>query len=338
MRKHKQQSHCFLKMRIASLCILIMLVSFLLFAPFVYAKTQSKTSLSHYLMGLLHERWNEQDQAIEEYRQAEEYDYYSAQIHLKLGAEYLRNKDFLNALHHLELAAKLEPENIQSRFVLGLLYSALGRQEEASIQYEQVLKEASKKDPQNLRLYHNLAEFYFRQNKLDEALTQYEHILSIDANDKMARYYLGSIFYVQEKKELAIEEFKKAIEIDPIYADALNSLGYAYAEEGTNLDEAVDLIKRALSVDPDNGAYLDSLGWVYFKKGLNQQALEQIERAAKLLPDPEIYSHLGDVYYKLDMFEKAEESWRGSLEIDPFNEEVKDKLENLKKQKADEPE
>ncbi|KKU44508.1 MAG: Pyridine nucleotide-disulfide oxidoreductase, partial [Microgenomates group bacterium GW2011_GWA2_46_7] len=57
-------------------------------------------------------------------------------------------------------------------------------------------------------------------------------------------------------------------ELGPDNPEALNYLGYIYAEENRNLDEAEQLVKKALDIDPDNGAYLDSLGWVYYKKGV----------------------------------------------------------------------
>ena len=83
-----------------------------------------------------------------------------------------------------------------------------------------------------------------------------------------------------------VKLLKKTIEINPKHDGSLNTLGYMYAEEGENLDEAMDLIIRALVIDPDNGAYLDSLAWVYYKKGEYQKAIEIIKRADQMLQDP----------------------------------------------------
>ena len=58
------------------------------------------------------------------------------------------------------------------------------------------------------------------------------------------------------------------MELDDENPDALNYLGYMYAEDGIMLDQAQTLIEKALEIDPNNGAYIDSLGWVYFKKGM----------------------------------------------------------------------
>ena len=67
------------------------------------------------------------------------------------------------------------------------------------------------------------------------------------------------------------------IRLDPKNANALNYLGYTYADLGTNLDEAEKLIKEALNYKPDDGYITDSLGWVYYKKGLYENAVEMLE-------------------------------------------------------------
>ena len=111
----------------------------------------------------------------------------------------------------------------------------------------------------------------------------------------------------------------------------LSSLGYIYAEQGVNLDEAIELIGKALSIEPENGAYIDSLGWAYFKKGQIQEALKELERAVGLLEDPVIYDHLGDAYFESGKIKKALEQWRKSLELDPEQEQVSIKLKKHEK-------
>ncbi len=52
---------------------------------------------------------------------------------------------------------------------------------------------------------------------------------------------------------------RKAIDLNPENAQALNYLGYTYAEQGTHLDEAEKLIKRALDIEPEDGFYLSTV-------------------------------------------------------------------------------
>ena len=104
------------------------------------------------------------------------------------------------------------------------------------------------------------------------------------------------------------------IEINPNHADALNYIGYTYAEQGIRLDEAMSLIEKALSIKPDSGYIIDSLGWVYFQKGMYDEALKYLEQAASHVPnDPTIMEHLGDVYFKKGMFKKSLEMYEKAL-------------------------
>ena len=107
---------------------------------------------------------------------------------------------------------------------------------------------------------------------------------------------------------------QKVIALDPKNANALNYLGYTYADMGENLDEAESLIREALKHKPDDGYITDSLGWVLYKKGLFQEALIYLEKAVQLTSeDPIILEHLGDAYLKVDDKENALKYYQESL-------------------------
>jgi Flp pilus assembly protein TadD len=103
------------------------------------------------------------------------------------------------------------------------------------------------------------------------------------------------------------------LELEPDNPDVLNFLGYSYAEEGINLDEAERLVRKALEAKPESGHIIDSLGWIYYKKGHYDKAVVELERAfKKLSTDATVAEHLGDVYLKqkryrdaLRMYQKA---------------------------------
>ena len=124
-----------------------------------------------------------------------------------------------------------------------------------------------------------------------------------------------------------VSEMRKTIEIDPDHENALNYLGYSFADKGINLDEAISLVERALKIKPDNGAYVDSLGWAYYKKGLIDLAIQHLKRASELMPDdPVIMEHLGDVYINMNMKAEAREEWLKSLEMNIENKKLIEKF------------
>jgi Flp pilus assembly protein TadD len=130
----------------------------------------------------------------------------------------------------------------------------------------------------------------------------------------------------QGKRAEMIAALKKTLELKPDHADALNYLGYTYAEAGENLDEAIDLIKRALQIKRDNGYILDSLAWAYYMKGRYPEAHEVMVKAvSKEDDDPIMREHYGDILLKVGKREKAKEQWIRSLELEPKNQKLRDK-------------
>lgn len=113
-----------------------------------------------------------------------------------------------------------------------------------------------------------------------------------------------------------VRYLKKAIGINPKNADALNYLGYSYAEKGIHLEEAYSLINSALELKPDSGSIMDSLGWVYFKMGKSDEALKVLLKALELVKDdPVVFEHVGDVYNSLSLRAKAREYWGKAIEF-----------------------
>jgi tetratricopeptide (TPR) repeat protein len=128
---------------------------------------------------------------------------------------------------------------------------------------------------------------------------------------------------------------RRAIELNPKNAAALNYLGYTWAEMGVRLDEAEDLILRALKISPDDGFYIDSLGWVYYQKGDYARSVEQLERAVEItVDDPTIIEHLGDAYQKAGKSDRALARYHDALKKSKESDQIKrikEKVQRLEK-------
>jgi len=286
------------------------------------------SALSHYIMGVIHEDLGNVEGAIKEYKDALKSEDKASIIHLSLASGYLKSNSLDKAIGELKSAALLDPEAVEPRAILALLYSSMGKADLATAEYEAALKNASKLQPKNTDLYKGLGAIYLQQKKFQEAEKVYGLLASLTPDDPQVHLYLGSVYAELNNSALAEKEFMAALKLKPDCHEALNSLGYLYVEADKNLDQAESMIRKALSIDPDNGAYIDSLGWLYFKKGRIQEAIKELEKASLLFKDPVIFSHLGDAYSKSGDMEKARLNWGKSLELDSSQDKIREKLKD----------
>lgn len=114
----------------------------------------------------------------------------------------------------------------------------------------------------------------------------------------------------------AIQTMKKVITLEPNHAEALNFVGYVWADNNENLDSALIYIEKAHSLKPESGYIRDSLGWVHYRLGNLELAKSHLEAAKnQKIDDPYIYHHLGDVYKDLNNFIEAKKAYQKAIEL-----------------------
>lgn len=219
------------------------------------------------------------------------------------------------------------------------LYFDLGADRLASRVYEDL---ASSGDVRRLML---VAESCREQGRFGEAipfllraLTRIEAgaetglDIGKDALRAALRFQLGEAYERSRRYDEAADQFRAVLALQPENSHAMNYLGYMWADNGENLEQALELIRRAVDLDPNNGAFVDSLGWALFRLGEFEQARRHLERANQLVPrDSTILEHLGDVYVALGDPQRAREAYEQALAInDEENvESVRRKLSEL---------
>ncbi|MGQ7843924.1 tetratricopeptide repeat protein [Granulosicoccus sp. 3-233] len=98
-------------------------------------------------------------------------------------------------------------------------------------------------------------------------------------------------------KSLLESDLEALIAAEPDNAHALNALGYHFADANIELERAEELLVKANRLLPDDPAIMDSLGWLRYRQGRFSEAIELLESAYQLFPDPEIAAHLGEVLW-----------------------------------------
>ena len=192
------------------------------------------------------------------------------------------------------------------------------------------LKETIRKNSNSAIAYLYLSSLYEESKDLAVAEKILREGIVLIPRSPDLHYALGVIYEKENRFADSIKSMEAVLNIDPDNAEALNFIGYSYADRGMNLDEAEKMIQRAIQIKPDSGYMIDSLGWVHFKKNKFESAVKHLKRALELLPeDANIMEHLADVYIKTGQLKEAQELYRKALKIDPENKTLKSKLEKL---------
>jgi tetratricopeptide (TPR) repeat protein len=125
------------------------------------------------------------------------------------------------------------------------------------------------------------------RKELDDAIRLYQESLALYPTAE-AHTFLGWAYSFQGRLDEAIAECHKAIAVDPEFGNPYNDIGVYLIERG-DLDSAVPWLeraKRAPRYEPRHFPYMN-LGRVYLRRGQWQEALRELEEAARLAPtDP----------------------------------------------------
>jgi tetratricopeptide (TPR) repeat protein len=199
---------------------------------------------------------------------------------------------FDEALRELQEVEKDVASSPELDYYIGLTLTQLGRYEDALLSLEKVVtSHFSFLHITQARMV--LGYIYAITGRYRLAEFEFLKVVDIGLQSSQALAALGYVLYSQKKIPQSIEALKKALSIDAKNPNALNSLGFIFAEERTNLPEAVSLCRQAVEMNPKNPAYLDSLGWALFRSGEHMEARGCFRRALDLSPgNKEIASHM----------------------------------------------
>jgi tetratricopeptide (TPR) repeat protein len=217
---------------------------------------------------------------------------------IALGIRDYNSKRYEKALAEFQSCDVDPAENSDLAYYIGLTLTKLEKYDDALVYLEQVVTTHKS----FLHVYQSrmiLGYIYAITRRYRLAEFEFNKLLEAGLESTQIYASMGYIHYSQGKTEESVEYLKRALELDPLYANALNSLGYIYAEQGIELVKALEYCKKAAELKPDSSAYLDSLGWAYYKLGEYREAHKWLRKALDLAPGTkEIARHLKAVMEK----------------------------------------
>lgn len=223
--------------------------------------------------------------------------------------------DVSDSSKRVDAALENSPDSAALWRVKGLVKLRQRQIEEA----EQAFLKSVELDPSAVDNYAQLARIYAASGRLDRAVEQYETAAKAQPNNGTIRHFLGVLYEMTGKPDLAEKNYENALELDSELAESKNNLAYMISQqEDGDLDRALRLAQEAKAAMPDSASAADTLGWVLYKRGVSSAAIGYLTEAVSIMPanDPnlgEIRMHLSMAYEDAGDREKAIETLEAAL-------------------------
>jgi superkiller protein 3 len=134
------------------------------------------------------------------------------------------------------------------------------------------------------KIWNLLALAYLNSEDPDSAKKALEQALSLDSRYPLTQYNYGKLYEWlgmknQDRRAFgrSLESYKKAIELDPEFADAYIGLGVVYLRSG-EFDGGIYCLEKALEIQPDSLLAVYNLGLAHLNSGNRSKALEYFTR------------------------------------------------------------
>lgn len=283
----------------------------------------------------------------------------------KIGLLLLEEEQYEQAVTIFQDLLKAEPAAHQVRFYLATAYEEMEQTDQAIAEFSKVPRESpyfvdalghlahlykEKGEPEKgvallkeeirqvprVETHLHLAGLYELMERFQDGIDVLTGMDNTLQADPRVSFRLGILYDKIGKKDLSVSMMKRVLAATPNDAQALNYLGYTYAEMGVKLDEALSLLKKAVSLKPNDGFILDSLGWTYFKLKRYNEAIVQLEQAVELAEeDATVTGHLADAYCANRAYKKALPLYKKLQKMEPERTDLAEKIKRCRQESGE---
>lgn len=235
-------------------------------------------------------------------------------------------KDLTNAEIHLKLASKTNPNSPDLLFVESLLAGEQGN----AAQSLALLEESLSANPDSATVLSQFVITAMRANQGGKAFKAAAKLLEIKPDEPDFLYLHGAAALQSNNLKTAENSLNRFVELRPQDSRGCLALGLTFAAQPDKLEVARQQFKHCLEINPNNYEANYQLGLSYKTQGETARAIEYLEDAVKLSPDYALaLRDLGAVYLQSGAETKARAVLGKAVALDPNDADTHFQLSRL---------
>jgi len=189
------------------------------------------------------------------------------------------------AIDTAKVASEISPNNIVNWETLGIVYREIRGLASGALDWGiKSFTRAITLEPANPVLHTELGKLYLLSGEIEKAKTEIEKALTLKPDYLDAQIQMALVAEKEGKTDEAIKKMEKLADLYPLNTDILFQLGRLYYNN-EKIQEAISVLERVIRVQPNHSNALYSLGVIYSKKGEKQKAIQYFEKVLELNPD-----------------------------------------------------
>jgi tetratricopeptide (TPR) repeat protein len=161
------------------------------------------------------------------------------------------------------------------------------------------------------------ADKLYQYEDIDGAIEEFKKALEVDLNNVNVHNSLGVCYGVRGEFEAAIRAFERAIDLSPDDVMATFNLGLAHFNQGDK-EKALELFLSASRLDGDNREVAFQIGTCFRERDQLDEAIQYFEKAAvKGQKGGHVFRALGDCYLEKTMLREAVKAYEKAIRLNP---------------------
>ena len=218
------------------------------------------------------------------------------------------------------------PDREDYRLALAKIYFRAGKYGQSAGEFDKLIQ----KSPKAPDLYVQLGEAKKFSHDYNGAIAAFQKAKDLDPNSAIPPLEIGMIYDENlARYDDARKNYEDALKLQPDNATALNNLAFLKADNGIDLDQALEYAQRAQRKMPTNLDVMDTLALIYIKKNLTDDGLRMLRDLVGQRPtSPTFHLHLAMALYQKGDRSQAKKELEAALRNKP-SEKEQDKIKQL---------